>query len=274
MLTRIVSRGLSFLVVCLLAGCVSQRVQQDGPPAREVDVSHIPDAKPRHLPKSRYGNPKSYVVFGKRYHVLASAKGYKRRGIASWYGTKFHGQLTSSREPYNMYAMTAASPVLPIPSFVRVRNLENGRSVVVKVNDRGPFAPNRIIDLSYAAAKKLGYYRKGTALVEVAAIIPGDRTLPLLAEHSPTVQAETVKPQHQPKLYLQIGAFRNYQHASALKARIAALTHRAVRIQSTPAHESGLFKVQVGPLVGVGESDRLKTTLENSGYGDAITVIG
>jgi rare lipoprotein A len=127
---------------------------QDGPPHRDVDVSNIPNAVPRDLPKSPYGNPKRYTVNGVTYHVLPTAKNYQATGIASWYGKKFHGRLTSTRERYNMFAMTAASPVLPIPSFVRVTNLRNGRSVIVKVNDRGPFAPNRILDLSYAAAKK------------------------------------------------------------------------------------------------------------------------
>ena len=156
MVTRILINGSIITCLGLLTACSSVTVRKDSAPTGNFDASRVPDAKPRKLPKSRYGNPKSYVVFGKRYHVLNSAEGYNKRGIASWYGTKFHGQLTSSREPYNMYAMTAASPNLPIPTFVRVTNLENGRTIIVKVNDRGPFASNRIIDLSYAAAKKLG----------------------------------------------------------------------------------------------------------------------
>ena len=122
--------------------------------------------------KSKYGNPKSYVVFGKRYYVKDSAKGYVEQGIASWYGTKFHGRRTSSGETYDMYAMTAAHKTLPLPTYARVTNLENGRSVMVKVNDRGPFHQNRIIDLSYSAATRLGIVKTGTGRVEVEAIDP------------------------------------------------------------------------------------------------------
>jgi len=161
------------LTLCLtLAACstLSQNYRGDGAPSGNFDASNIPDAVPKKVAKSKYGNPKSYVVAGKRYHVLASTKGYSKVGHASWYGTKFHGRLTSSRERYNMYAMTAASPHLPIPSYVRVTNMQNNKSVIVKVNDRGPFRSDRIIDLSYAAAKKLGYTGKGTAKVHVSAI--------------------------------------------------------------------------------------------------------
>lgn len=251
-----------------MAGCATVNAPKDGPPSRDIDVSHIPNAKPRPLPKSRYGNPKSYVVFGKRYHVLNSADGYKRRGIASWYGTKFHGQLTSSREPYDMYAMTAASPNLPIPTFVRVTNLNNGRSIIVKVNDRGPFAPNRIIDLSYAAAKKLGYMQQGTAMVEVTALHPGETEHPMLAN------AAEFKPlDHTPHLFLQLGAFSDLQNATALQYRIKHLTNRTVRLKRSKGHLGTIYKVQVGPLAGVGETDKLKQNLEHHGLGEAITVV-
>lgn len=160
---------LSATLIVFLSGCSSSNIQ-DGPPNFYVDVNKIPNAKPRPLLYSKYGNPTFYTVNGKRYHVLKTAYGYHQRGIASWYGTKFHGQLTSSHEPYNMLAMTGASPVLPIPCFVRVTNLSNGRWVIVKINDRGPFATNRILDLSYAAAKKLGYAKLGIALIEVESI--------------------------------------------------------------------------------------------------------
>jgi rare lipoprotein A len=136
----------------------------------DEDASNTPDAVPKSEAKSTYGNPKHYVVNGKHYNVLKNANGYNKVGYASWYGNQFHGHLTSSHEAYNMYSMTAASTTLPIPTYVKVTNLENGRSVVVKVNDRGPFRSDRIIDLSYAAAKKLGYSSKGTALVRVTAI--------------------------------------------------------------------------------------------------------
>lgn len=234
---------------------------QDGPPDRKIDISRIKNPVPHYLPKSRYGNPRSYVVRGKRYHVLESAKHYDRRGIASWYGTKFHGKLTSTREPYNMFAMTAASPVLPIPCYVRVTNLENGKQVIVKVNDRGPFAPNRIIDLSYAAAKKLGYERQGTAMVEVTSI---DVENPL---HK-TVKQFAHK---QPQLYLQVGAFSALDNAEQLKLQLQEITHHPIHIMHSNLHR--LYKVQVGPLKGVGESDRLQLAIGKAGLGEAITVI-
>jgi rare lipoprotein A len=142
-----------------------------GPPAHLLDV---PDAVPRIEPRSVYGNPPSYEVFGKRYYVMASSVGYVERGVASWYGPGFHKERTSVGEPYDMYGMTAAHKSLPLPAYVRVTNLQNGRSCVVRVNDRGPFVGNRIIDLSYTAAAKLDMLRDGTAMVEVRALQPLD----------------------------------------------------------------------------------------------------
>jgi rare lipoprotein A len=141
------------------------------PPTHLLDV---PDAIPRAEPRSIYGNPPSYEVFGKRYYVMASSVGYVERGVASWYGPGFHKELTSVREPYDMYGMTAAHKTLPLPAYVRVTNLQNGRSCVVRVNDRGPFVGNRIIDLSYTAAAKLDMLRDGTAMVEVRVLQPLD----------------------------------------------------------------------------------------------------
>ncbi len=268
MLSRIIRTGSIAALITLLAGCASvSKVRQDGAPAHPRDVSHVRNAVPKKLPLSRYGNPKSYVVFGKRYYVLDTAKGYNQRGIASWYGTKFHGQLTSSREPYDMYGMTAASPVLPIPTFAKVTNMENGRSVIVKVNDRGPFAPNRIIDLSYAAAKKLGYMQQGTAIVQVTALSPGEHQHPMLAD------TEYQPVSHTPHLFLQLGAFSDYSNASNLQRRIKHVTQRTVRLKVAKTGRTPIYKVQVGPLAGVGETDKLKQQLEDSGYGEAMTVV-
>ncbi len=139
------------------------------------------DPTPHKLPLSRYGNPKSYEVFGVDYYLLASNQRYTKRGVASWYGDKFHGKRTSSGEPYNMYAMTAAHKTLPIPVYAQVTNLENGRKVIVKINDRGPFVKNRLIDLSYAAAIKLGVVAKGTARVEVTTVIPSSTNIAIPA---------------------------------------------------------------------------------------------
>lgn len=254
--------GLIALLSFLLTGCFHAKPLKDGPPRFAVNVHNLPNAVPRYEPKSRYGNPPYYEVNGKRYHVLNTAKGYSKRGIASWYGRKFNGQLTSIREPYNMLAMTAASPELPIPCYARITNLENGRSIVVRVNDRGPFAPNRIIDLSYAAAKKLGYAQKGTALVQVSAI---DVAHPENSE--PPYLAKT------PKLYLQVGAFSHYAYAAKLQKTLAHVLNRPIRIQNSINHQQPIYRVQIGPLKGVGESDTLQKQLMQDGYVHTITVI-
>lgn len=172
--------------VLLLAACASKPpprrdaaaapppVYRDSAPPVPIDIASIPEPIPQHEPRARYGNHSPYEVFGRRYHVLPTAEGYRERGIASWYGTKFHGRLTSTREPYDMFQLTAAHKTLPLPAYARVTNLENGRSTIVRINDRGPFVGNRIIDLSYAAAVKLGMHIQGTAKVDVEVLMPGD----------------------------------------------------------------------------------------------------
>ena len=147
-----------------------QRPSRDGAPWWDVDVSRIPDA----VPMPHYGKFKAnpYTVFGQTYYPISDARNYRATGIASWYGTKFHGQATANGEAYDLYGMTAAHKTLPLPSYVRVTNLENGRTVILRVNDRGPFYSDRIIDLSFAAAKKLGYAESGTARVKVEGIDP------------------------------------------------------------------------------------------------------
>jgi rare lipoprotein A len=176
-----------------LAGCFTTSPQKAGsisntePPQAPPPITPqaVPDAVPRLEPRSRYGNPPFYEVFGKRYYVLSSSVAYVERGVASWYGPGFHKVRTSTGELYDMYGMTAAHKTLPLPAYVRVTNLQNGRSIVVRVNDRGPFVGNRIIDLSYTAASRLDMLRNGTAIVEVRAIDPSapsrDQGLPLLA---------------------------------------------------------------------------------------------
>ncbi len=182
----------------------------------------------------------SYVVHGKRYHVLETASGYARRGIASWYGPKFHGRPTSTGERYNMYALTAASRDLPLPSRVKVTNLQNGREVVVMVNDRGPFVHNRIIDLSYAAAKRLGMIQKGTALVEVRMIETGKR-LRAQIDHS--------KSEPHPRYFLQAGAFASLANAERLKQQLLKQTRAPVEIVAGVANTgSKLYRVRLGPF--------------------------
>jgi rare lipoprotein A len=179
---RALAAPLGLIVAAALAACLGTPPRpaspSPNPAAPPTSVTpppasdSVPDAMPRIEPRARYGNPPFYDVFGKRYYVLSSSVGYWERGVASWYGPGFHKVRTSTGEPYDMYGMTAAHKTLPLPAYVRVTNLQNGRSVVVRVNDRGPFVGNRIIDLSYTAAAKLDMLRNGTALVEVRAIDP------------------------------------------------------------------------------------------------------
>ena len=154
----------------ILNGCMIFN-RQDGPPRFYIDANKIPNAVPKAEPLSKSGN-KNYRIHGKKYLVMRKRHNYVAVGVASWYGSKFHNQLTASGERYNMLAMTAAHRTLPLPTYVKVTNLKNGKQIIVKVNDRGPFKRNRLIDLSYVAAKKLGIVKHGTALVEVKALTP------------------------------------------------------------------------------------------------------
>ena len=174
MFKRISKQVVLLLGLSLLLSSCALFEEEDYGPSRHVDVSDVQNAIPKDEPRSRGGNPESYVVNGKRYYVRDTAQGYKERGIASWYGYKFHGNKTSNGEVYDMYSMTAAHKTLPLPSYVRVTNLDNGRSIIVRVNDRGPFAKGRIIDLSYVAARKLDIVKNGTGRVEVEAITGAD----------------------------------------------------------------------------------------------------
>lgn len=241
-------------------------MEQDSAPNFHIDVSKIHNAIPRCEPLSKYGNPHSYVACGHRYYVMsrAQARGYDERGIASWYGMKFYKFRTSSGERYNVAEMTAAHKSLPLPTYAQVTNLQNGRQIIVKVNDRGPFVANRIIDLSYAAAIKLGVYPRGTALVEVKAINPS-------GWHGQTEKTVThVRPEHA-HLYLQIGAFGVEKNAENLAAHIK--TQHWTRSSVSIRKEGHLYKVMIGPLANVNMSDALYHHLEKAHLGKPVTVI-
>jgi rare lipoprotein A len=260
------------VTLLMLAGCSTTptlKLNSDGPPDENVDVSTIPDAAPKAEPRCRYGNPQNYRVRGKTYKTLATSQGYKERGIASWYGIKFHGQYTSSREPYNMLAMTAAHRTLPLPTYVKVTNLQNGRQIVVKVNDRGPFEANRLIDLSYVAAKKLGITQRGTGLVEVTSI---DVTHPQAATQYAAKQVTQATPKPS-VLYLQIGSFSQQANAEQLAKRIKNLTAKPVRIMTFPKQGQALYRVQIGPLANVAETDLLHRKLSAEKLGTSLTLI-
>lgn len=259
---------ISIVVLTALAGCSFS--PRDGAPRHPVDVSNVPDAVPRPVTPSRYGNPASYVVAGKRYVVLDSADGYDKRGIASWYGTGFDGRRTSSGEVYDMYKMTAANKVLPLPTYARVTNLENGKSVVVKINDRGPFHENRIIDLSYAAAARLGMLKKGTALVDVKAITVGAPPSPDEIAASQPPRSEFAQP---PKLYLQVGAYADNANAERMKARLELEAVGPVAITTVIREGMSLYRVRIGPLANVDAVDATTARLDKLGIHDAQVVI-
>jgi rare lipoprotein A len=273
------------------------------PPPQGLDPNAVPDAVPRVEARSRYGNPAFYEVFGKRYYVLSSNIGYIERGVASWYGPGFHKIRTSTGEPYDMYAMTAAHKTLPLPAYVRVTNLQNGRSVVVRVNDRGPFVGNRIIDLSYTAAAKLDMVRNGTAFVELRSIDPSAMapstlsasnvaapevfTVPLAATaiaaapahaapHATTAppQVAAAPPSAAPvkvgaPLFVQAGAFGDPANAQRLAQRLRGGAYGNVFVRDDQIAGRRMYRVRIGPVPNVAEFDRVVAALERDGVQDA-----
>lgn len=253
--------GVAALVV-MLAGCASQpgtspsapvaggsdRPQQDGTPEFRADIMTIPDAVPRPEPVTSAGNKSPYTVLGTTYRVAPARPGYRERGFASWYGTKFHGQYTSNGEPYDVYTMTAAHKTLPIPCYVRVKNVENGRSIVVRVNDRGPFHEGRVLDLSYAAAYRLGYANKGTALVELEVLDPmAPEWVAKRREMAGDARLVASQPVAR-KTYLQAGAFRSMDGARSLQQTLASLLGHEVFIHRSADAASPWYRVRIGPL--------------------------
>ena len=252
--SRAIHRRAWFL--CMLTtvhGCSYFVSQEDAPPEHPVDVSNIPDAVPKPVKRSKYGNPQSYEVMGKRYHVVDDNQGFAEQGIASWYGKKFHGRRTSSGDVYDMYTMTAAHKTLLIPAYVQVTNLENGKKAIVKVNDRGPFSDDRIIDLSYAAAKKLDMEKKGTAMVAIRVVEAGDET-PADATKSVTKKyapVETLAPSNNlssNQLFIQVGAFSKRDNAENLLRKLRSVGQNLIKISAATVGEHILYRVRIGPL--------------------------
>ena len=236
---------------------------RDAAPTKKVDVSNIPNAVPKNEPKSRYGNPKSYEVFGKRYYTMESSVGFVEKGIASWYGTKFHGRRTSSGETYDMYAMTAAHKNLPLPTYVKVTNLNNGKHIIVKVNDRGPFHENRIIDLSYTAAIKLDIVKKGTGLVEVRAIQPGESVQQGSESSTPVKTVSSYNDNS--GFYIQVGSFGELANAEKMRQKLEPLGEQLVKINQTIVTGKTLYRVRIGPITDIDVSDSITNQLENYG---------
>lgn len=279
------------------------RAHKDGAPWWDVDVSRIPDATPTLHTGAYKANP--YTVLGKTYFPLQDSKTYVATGTASWYGTKFHGQNTANGEVYDLYGMSAAHKTLPLPSYVRVTNLENKRTVILRVNDRGPFYSDRIIDLSYAAAKKLGYAETGTARVKVEGIDPQQywaqrgKVAPVMLNEPPTPQpqltastgkveqwtpppqqhAQTVVPVPQvapPQAaggqYLQVGAFANPDAAELLRAKLSGMVSAPVFISSIVRNQQTLHRVRLGPINSASEVTQLQNSVRLANLGQPSVV--
>jgi rare lipoprotein A len=281
---------LAALVVLTLAGCATppRRPVPSVPPPSPVplpsqpptDVAAVPDAVPRREPRSSLGNPPFYSVAGRRYALLASADGYVERGVASWYGPDFHGGRTATGELYDMYGMTAAHKTLPIPCYARVTNLSNGRSVIVRINDRGPFVADRLIDLSYTAAAKLDMIRHGTAFVQVETLSelqPADAA-PTLMPPPPTAQPASapaanpappaITPPAAPtQFFIQVGAYGQADNARRVIQRLRDAGLPVLALGPEPGKP--LQRVRLGPLASVEEFDALMARLTTLGFAGA-----
>ena len=240
------------LIALLLAACAGDKKKttepSDGPSSRKMTPAEVKDAVPADEPLARYGNHSPYTVLGKTYTVLPTSKGYHERGIASWYGSKFHGRRTSSGEVYDMHLATAAHKSLPLPTYAEVTNLDNGRKMIVKINDRGPFHEDRIIDLSYAAAIKLGVDQTGTARVDVR-VIDTKRPQP------PAVKVAD-------GTFLQVGAFSKRKTAEDLAGKMLAAQLKPVSVQKS----RGLYKVWIGPYASEAEIEASRRRVVELGY--------
>ena len=264
-------------LTALLAGCAPYRAEV--PSGRDSSRTVI-DA-----PRSPRGNPPFYEVFGRRYYVLQSSDGYHERGVASWYGRDFHGKPTSGGEPYDMHAMTAAHKTLPIPTWVEVTNLSNGKRVTVRVNDRGPFIDNRLIDLSYQAALELDMIRTGTSRVQVRALgAPNLPPVTTTADAEPRragfsilseAEADAPRPGDRPlqQLYVQVGAFAERDNAAKLVARLKLGGIDNSFVVSSGAGRDALHRVRVGPLTDAQEFDRVNVDLRALGLNDSRLVV-
>jgi rare lipoprotein A len=252
-MTHILRSLLCLAAVLLLASCAGEQAKDeepgDGPSMQNLKAADVVDAIPRPEPLARYGNHSPYEVFGKTYHVMQSSKGYREKGTASWYGSKFHGRRTSSGEPYDMHLATAAHKALPLPTYAEVTNLDNGKKVVVKINDRGPFKDDRIIDMSYGAALRLGMVDTGTARVEVRAIDAGAVNIAA----APPPREVTVEVAGTDETWLQAGAYGRREGAEELATRLERAELRPVSIRNSDE----LFRVWLGPYASHAEVESI-----------------
>ncbi len=265
------------MVSAAFACSTTSKKDQDTGPQGPIDWTQVKPVTPKKENKSRYGNPVSYEVFGKTYHVLNSSEKFKQKGVASWYGSKFHGRRTSSGETYDMLQLTAAHKTLPIPCYVKVTNLDNGKTLVVRVNDRGPFVKSRIIDLSYAAAHQLGMADKGTANVAIETI---DFASPQTRKSSPKrIAASLNRPSKSTKAgklnspkegkyrFVQVGAYSNPQSAKKLAKVLDREINLPVKISSVKRNGKKLYRVRIGPIDSLEVAEQLASTLNISELG-------
>ncbi len=266
--TRPVRRYAAVLVTISLAACAGNAPQPTSTPR---EASSPPGATSSSPPRSQRGNPPFYEVFGKRYHVLPTSAGYVQQGVASWYGRDFHGLATSSGDTYNMHEMTAAHTTLPLPTWVEVTNLTNGKRVVVKVNDRGPFVDDRLIDLSYAAATALDMVQRGTTRVEVRTVAPPRDayvTDAVVAAAPLTAQSDVAE-----RMFLQVGAFSEAENAERLVARLRASGFANPTVVSDPDARRSLHRVWLGPVRDSIEFDALDARLRAIGVAGSRLVV-
>ncbi|MDC0221148.1 septal ring lytic transglycosylase RlpA family protein [Gammaproteobacteria bacterium] len=248
-------------------------IDQDRAPSRNIDPATILNVVPEPITRTMAGNRSPYSVLGKTYQVLPTEEGYRERGVASWYGEKFHGHKTSNGEVFDMYQVSAAHKSLPIPSFLQVTNLDNNRSIVVRVNDRGPFHGDRIVDLSYAAALKLGYAERGTARVELEAIIANGSDSDRAGARNRIVNLETGNRAVSREKYLQVGAFSDVNLAREVSEKLRVMTKRPVIISTINNMASGvLHRVRIGPVNDPGEIRRITQSVVAASLGSPYTI--
>jgi len=248
-------------------------ISQDRAPTRVLDLSSIPEVIPQPLNRTGAGNRSPYTVLGKSYEVMPTEEGYFERGVASWYGEKFHGHKTSNGEVFDMYLASAAHKSLPIPSFLQVTNLDNNRSIVVRVNDRGPFHGDRVIDLSYAAAVKLGYADRGTARVQLESIVATGTSRDRGVRGANPAGNETLRVSSSNSKYLQVGAFSDLSAAQEVISRVEEITNLPVFIRTVnTSNNKILHRVRVGPISDPGQIQRVSESVVAANLGSPYTV--